>query len=184
MSTAAPSPNPILENLPFQSEEEWKEVIENFTANGRTFRDFTQLTPESMEVIYLVGYNHYNAGKFDEAEKVFRLLATLDHFERKYWKALAAAREGLRKYEEALQAYGYLGVMDLHDPYPPFQAARCFMALGKTAEAESGLRAAIFNSAEKPEHAELHQQAKALLELIENARRDAKNASDASNSAK
>lgn len=169
---AAANDNPIWNTLPFQTEEEWKNVLEKFGANGRTFRDFTQLTPESMEVIYMVAYNQYNAGKFKEAESVFRLLAMLNHFERKYWKGLGAAREARRDFEGALQVYGYLGVMDLHDPYPPFQAAKCFVALGKAAEAEAGLRAAVFNSENKPEHAALHLQAKGLLELVQNAGKD------------
>jgi secretion system chaperone SscA len=173
MTTA--EPNPIFETLPFQSADEWQEVLEKFTSNGRTFRDFTQLTPDSMEVIYMVAYNLYNGGKYDESEKVFRLLCMLDHFERKYWKGLGAAREALKRYEAALQVYGYLGVTDLHDPYAPFQAAKCLTALGKVAEAEAGLRAAVFNSANKPEFAELHAQASGLLELIEKARKEQKN---------
>jgi len=168
--TTTTEPNPVFENLPFQTEAEWKDVLEKFTANGRTFRDFTQLTPDSMEVMYMVAYNQYNAGKYAEAEKVFRLLAMLNHFERKYWKGLAACREAQKKHEEALQAYGYLGVMDIHDPYPPFQAAKCFVALGKAAEAEAGLRAAVFNSTDKAEYADLHQQATGLLELVQKAR--------------
>lgn len=164
------------ENLLPQSEAEWKEMLEKFTANARTFRDFSQLTPESMEVIYMVAYNHYNAGKYTEAEKVFRLLAMLDHFNRKYWKGLAAAREALKQYEPALQAYGYLGLTDMHDPVPPFQAARCFAALGKPAEAESSLRAAVANSTGKTEHAKLHQQAKALLDALHQARATTPNA--------
>jgi secretion system chaperone SscA len=167
----ATAPDSVFEALP-QNEAEWKDLLEKFTANGRTFRDFTQLTPESMEVIYMVAYNHYNAGKYDEAEKIFRLLAMLNHFERKYWKGLGAAREAQKKYEEALQAYGYLGITDVHDPYPPFQAAKCFVALAKPAEAEAALRAVVFNTTEKPEHAQLHQQAKALLDLVEKARRE------------
>ena len=173
MSTATAESHPAPDLMPFQTEEEWKDALEKFTANGRTFRDFTQLTPESMEVIYMVAYNHYNAGKYTEAESVFRLLATLNHFERKYWKGLAAAREAQKKYEDALQAYGYLGITDVHDPYPPFSAARCFVALGKTPEATAGLRAAVFNSADKPEHIPLHQQAKGLLELLEKTQQEA-----------
>lgn len=167
--TTTTEPNPVADTLP-QSEGEWKDVLDKFTSNGRTFRDFTQLTPESMEVIYMVAYNHYNSGKYDESEKVFRLLAMLNHFERKYWKGLAASREALKKYEEALQAYGYLGIMDMYDPYPPLQAARCFVALGKLPEAEASLRAAVFNSTDKPEHAALHQQATGLLEMVQKAR--------------
>jgi type III secretion system low calcium response chaperone LcrH/SycD len=172
MSTTetAPTDNPIFDNLPFQNEAEWKEIFTKFGPNGRTFRDFTQLTPESMEVIYMVAYNQYNAGKFADAEKVFRLLAMLNHFEPKYWKGLAASREAQKKYEEALQAYGYLGMMDIYDPLPSFYAAKCFIALGKAAEAEAGLRAAVYNSDNKPEHAALHQQAKALLELLQKTR--------------
>ena len=171
-----PTENPIYDALPFHSEAEWKEVLEKFGTNGRTFRDFTQLTPESMEVIYMVAYNQHNAGKYKEAEGIFRLLAMLNHFERKYWKGLGASREALKDYNGALQAYGYLGVMDIEDPYPPFQAAKCFVALGKAAEAESGLRAAVYNSDGKPEHAALHLQAKGLLELVQNARKEASKA--------
>jgi type III secretion system low calcium response chaperone LcrH/SycD len=169
--------NPVLEALPFQNEAEWKETLEKFTANGRTFRDFTQLTPDSMEVIYTVAFNLYNSGKYEDAEKVFRLLCMLDHFERKYWKGLGASREALSKHELALQVYGYLGVTDIHDPYAPFQAAKCLTALGKVADAESALRAAVFNSANKPEFTELHAQAKGLLELVEKTRQQASNPS-------
>jgi hypothetical protein len=87
-----PAPSLIPANATRADAEEMKDL---FFKNARTFQDFTALTPESMEVIYLVAYNHYNAGKYEDAEKVFRLLTTLNHFERKYWKGLAAARESL-----------------------------------------------------------------------------------------
>jgi type III secretion system low calcium response chaperone LcrH/SycD len=150
---------------------EAEEIQDLFFKNARTFQDFTALTPESMEVIYMVAYNHYNTGKYEEAEKVFRLLTTLNHFERKYWKGLAAAREGLKQHEPALQCYGYLGMMDPMDPYPAFKAAQCLLALGRPKDAEAGLNAAIFSSADKEEHAELHAQAQGLLELVQAAAR-------------
>ena len=51
------------------------DLLNKFSANGRTFRDFTELTPESMEVFYMVAFNHYNAGKYEDAANVFRLLS-------------------------------------------------------------------------------------------------------------
>lgn len=153
------------------SPAEAEEMKDLFFKNARTFQDFTALTPDSMEVIYLVAYNHYNAGKYEDAEKVFRLLTTLNHFERKYWKGLAAARESLKQFEPALQCYGYLGMMDPYDPYPAFKAAQCLLALGRPKDAESGLIAAVFNSASREEHAELHAQAQGLLELVQAAGR-------------
>ena len=165
--------SPDIAPVTAQDRQEVSDLMSRFYGNARTMRDFTELTPESMEVIYTLAYNFYNAGKYDEAEKIFRFLANLDHFERKYWKGLGASREGLQKFAEALQVYGYLGMMDIHDPYPALQAAKCFIALGKTAEAVSGLRAAAFNSENRPEHAELHEQATAMLAVVQE---DAKSA--------
>jgi tetratricopeptide (TPR) repeat protein len=124
-----------------------------------------------MEVIYMLAFNLYNAAKFENAEKIFHLLSNLDHFERKYWKGLGACRQALQKYDEALLAYGYLGMMRPEDPDPAYQAAKCFVAVGKMAEAETALRGALFGSVNKPEYAEIHARATTLLEVVENNRK-------------
>lgn len=150
--------------------EDMATFAERFLANGRTFRDFTELTPESMDVFYLTAYSLYNARKFEDAEKVFRFLCLLNHFEAKYWKGLAASRENLGNHEGALQAYGYLTMMDLKDPAPPFHGAKCLLALGRVEEAVAGLRAAIANSEGRNDMADLHQKAVGLMEIVEKAR--------------
>jgi type III secretion system low calcium response chaperone LcrH/SycD len=152
--------------LRFESQKEMMEFYTKFGANGRTFQDFTALTPESMEVLYSVAYNYYNGGKYDDAENVFQLLAILNHFERKYWKGLAASREMQGKFDDALKAYGYIGMLDIYDPYAPFHAAKCLIAQGRTTEAESGLRAAIFNSEGKPQYDSLKAEAEGLLSVL------------------
>ncbi len=159
---------PAASIAPFQTEEEWKNFYDKFGSNGRTFQDFTNLNPQSMEVIYMVAYNQYNAGKYDEAEKIFQLLSILNHFDVRYWTGLGASLEMQKKYDAALKAYAYLAVLDLRDPTAPFLSAKCMMAAGKTKEAESALTAVIYNST-KPEHAEMKQQATNLLELLSKA---------------
>lgn len=153
--------------LPFETQEEWMKFFEQFGANGRTFQDFTNLSPQSMEVMYMVGFNSYNAGKYENAERVFQFLAYLNHFERKYWKGLAASRENQGKYKEALEAYGYMGMLDVEDPFPPFQAGKCLLASKRTEEAKTALRAAAYNSTNKPEHSGLKQEAEHLLAALE-----------------
>lgn len=153
--------------LPFSSADEWANFFQKFGTNARTFQDFTNLTPESMEAIYMAGYNQYNAGKYDEAEKIFQLLALLNHFEKRYWVSLGAARQMNGRHEEALKAFGYLAMFDFQSPEPPLYAAKSLIAMEKPEEAVKALRAAVFNSENKPEHAELNQEAKILLELIE-----------------
>lgn len=152
--------------LPFDSPEDWKNFFEKFGANGRTYQDFTQLTPQSMEVIYMIGYNQYNAAKYDEAERIFQLLAMLNHFDRRHWTGLAASRELQKKYDEAIKAYGYLAMLDLEDPLPPLMMAKCFLGAGKVKDAEGALHACVFVSRKKPQHAEIVKQAEDLLELL------------------
>lgn len=152
--------------LPFDSPEDWKNFFEKFGANGRTYRDFTNLTEESMEAIYMVAYNQYNAGRYDEAEKIFQLLSVLNHFDRRFWTGLGASRELQKKYDDAIKAYGYLAMLDLEDPQPPMLMAKCFLAQGKPKDAEGALQATIFIAKNKPAHAAVVEQAKNLLELL------------------
>lgn len=154
--------------MPFSTPEEWKNFYEKFGANGRTYQDFTNLSPQSMEVIYMVGYNQYNAGKYDESEKIFQLLSILNHFDVRFWTGLGASREMLKKYDEAVKAYSYLAVLDMRDPLPPLLSAKCFLAAGKLKDAENALQASIFN-AQKPEHAQIKEQATNLLDLLSKA---------------
>ena len=152
--------------------EEMAEMLQNFGKNGRSFKDFTALTPESMEVFYMVAHTQYGAGKYEDAEKVFRLLSVLDHFDTRFWKGLAASRENQGKHEEAVQAYSYLTLLDMKDPYPSFHAAKNLLAMGKVQEAKAALQAAIFNSQDNEENASLHQEAKAMMELVEKGEKD------------
>ncbi|MBB5037710.1 SycD/LcrH family type III secretion system chaperone [Prosthecobacter dejongeii] len=153
--------------LPFDSPEDWKNFFEKFGANGRTYQDFTNLTPQSMEVIYMVGYNQYNAGKYDEAERIFQLLSILNHFDRRFWTGLGACREQQKKYEEAIKAYGFLTMLDMEDPQPPLLMAKCYIAQGKVSDAEGALHACTYIARKKPAHAAILEQAENLLELLE-----------------
>lgn len=152
--------------LPFETPEEWRDFYQKFGENGRTFQDFTNLTPQSMEVIYMVAFNQYNAGKYEEAEKIFQLLSVLNHFDRRYWTGLGASREMQKKFDDAIKAYAYLAVLDLEDPLPALLCAKCYLTAGRVKDAEDALQACIYNAKENPQHAEIKIQAKNLLEVL------------------
>ncbi len=163
------TPEQAAGGMPFETPEEWNNFYQKFGENGRTFQDFTNLTPQSMEVIYMVAYNQYNAGRYDEAEKLFQLLSVLNHFDKRFWIGLGSSREMQKKYAEAVKAYSYLAVLDLRDPLPPLLSAKCFLGAGQVKDAESALQATIFNAGDKPQHAEMKLQAENLLQLLTKA---------------
>ena len=159
---------------PFKTPQDWENFFRKFGENGRTFRDFTQLTPESMEAIYMIAYNQYNGGKYQEAERIFRLLSTLDHFDERYWMGLGACRQQLKMYPEAIKAFTFLSVLDMKNPQPPLLVAKCHISTGNAVDAEAALQACIYMSGEDPKHAELKQQAENLLDLLDAANSNAK----------
>lgn len=169
-TTTASNAQAATGGFPFETAEEFKSFYERFGANGRTFRDFTQLTPESMEAIYMVAYNLYNGAKYGEAEKVFQFLSILNHFDRRFWTGLGACRQQLKKYDEAIKAFGFLSMLDMEEPLPLMLCAKCLIAQGKTQEAIDGLTACILNCGEKPEHAALKQEAEGLQQVLSKAK--------------
>lgn len=118
---------------------------------------------EQVEAIYAVGLNSYKAGKYDDAEKVFRYIVYLDHTNSKYWIALGAVQQMLRQFPKAVTSYGYASFLDLHNPKPQFHAAECFLALGDKESAKSAL-AALEEYA--PKDSVYREKAKKLAERL------------------
>jgi len=142
-------------------------LINHFMKEGGVLRDVRGITKEQMEAIYSVAFNLYRAGKYEDAEKVFKFLCFFDHLEKKFWMGFGAAQQAQKKYETAINAYAYAAVLDVKDPRAPLQAADCHIALGNTAQAESALHAVIEFSGDQPEMASFKERAKTLLSLIQ-----------------
>lgn len=147
--------------------EDYKDIVETFLTKGGTMADIRGLSDEDMDVIYSMAYSLYNHGKYKESEDVFKFLCFMDHMERKYLMGLAACRQMRKNYEGAVQAYSLAAVYDVEDPKAHLHAGDCFLALGRYAEAESALSAAVHWAGEKPEHQESKNRAQSLLGLLE-----------------
>lgn len=129
-------------------------------------RDIQGLSDDEIESMYALGFSQFQAGRFEEAEKIFAFVCTMEHRERKYWMALGAARFNRQQYETAVMAYSMAAIMAPGDPEPPLQAADSLMKLGDAERARSALELAIENAGAEPAHAKIRAKAEALLELI------------------
>lgn len=156
----------ITQAIPTFTPEEMERLMRDFMQNGKTLKDIKGLTAENMEAIYGVAYNAYSAGNLDQAHKVFQFLCYFDHLEHKYWMGLGATRQMLKDFSSAVDAYSFAGLLNINDPRAPFQAANCHIALGNRDAAVSGLTATIEFAGDKPEWANVKNQAEAMLELL------------------
>lgn len=84
---------------------------------------------ESLEALYLFAYSSYDKGKYEESTSLFRILTLQKKECRHYWMGYGASLQMLKRYEEAIGAYGYAAILDSKDPFVHLHAAECYHAL-------------------------------------------------------
>ncbi|EMF9030715.1 TPA: CesD/SycD/LcrH family type III secretion system chaperone [Vibrio parahaemolyticus] len=146
------------------------EELLSFLEEGGTLKMLHNVSADTIEHIYAVGYNFFQSGKIEQAAKVFQLLSMLDHYQARFFIGLGAARQELGEYLQAIDAYSYAALVDINDPRPPFHSAECHLKLEQLTEAESGFYSAKEMSAGKSQYADLHQRAGIMLEAVRNKR--------------
>lgn len=133
-------------------------------------KDAHGLTDNSMEAVYAVAYNEFQANRFEEAHRLFVFLCMFDHLNQKYWMALGACRFGAKNYGAAAAAYGMAGMIEDADPVPPLRAADCYLAEGDVDTAVEALEFGIKLCGDNPNYAAGRTRAEAILEMLpENA---------------
>ena len=134
--------------------EELVSQLAEYFVKGATLKDAKGIDEAQMETLYSLGFNLYQAGKAEDAEKVFSLLTLLDYGVVKYWLGLGAAQQAQRKFDRAVHAYAMATMIDAKDPRSQYHAAECFLAVGDKANAESALLAVETFAPETSEYRE------------------------------
>lgn len=127
------------------------------------------ITDEEMEAAYANGFNIFQGGNFEKAEKMFEFLATLDNQEKKYLTALGACRFNQKNYIGAIAAYSVAVMIDVDDPGLILKVAQCHLGLGDKETAMGALEAALEVAGDKPEHATAKSQCQALMDVLKDA---------------
>lgn len=97
------------------------------------------LSHETKESIYAYFYQCYEQGHYQDAVSGFRLLATVDMKNPRYWLSMAASHQMLKEYEEAITSYAMTALLSEKDPFPHLHAAECFFSLHQLPSALSAL---------------------------------------------
>ncbi len=148
------------------------EQMKAFLDKGGVLHELLDVSADELESIYSVAYNLYQSNRLDDAEKLFQLLVTYNHYEIKYYLGLGGCRQGKEMYKEAADTYSMAVLFDVEDPRLPFHAGECHLALGDLESAESGFYAAAMRAGERAEYQALKAKAEGLLKLVQSKRTD------------
>lgn len=131
-------------------------------ADGGSLKDIVGVDDDTVEALYALGYNFYVQDKYEEAEKLFQYVCLQSHLEPRYWMALANCRQMLKKYDSAIDGYGYTYVLKQDDPWPVIQGAICHLKMGNKELAAEALTLAEMTIEEGPANEEAKSRISAL----------------------
>lgn len=143
------------------------ELVESVVYGQSTLGDVKGMSEQELEAVYTVAYNLYGQNRNAEAEKLFRFLCLYGHLDKRFWMGLGACLQQQQKYEEAVQAYSYMAILDVENPYPPLHAAYCYLALNDFEKAESGIEAALHWAGDKEEYDQVRTKAELLCTILD-----------------
>jgi len=103
-------------------------------------RESLDFPAEYMEPAYRHAVLLYNHGRYDEAAKVFALLAACDTGNPVLWKALGSVHKMTGNHDEAAAAYRLAVATGINDPWVPVHAAECLLHLRNFDDARSALK--------------------------------------------
>ncbi|MGC8718448.1 MAG: SycD/LcrH family type III secretion system chaperone [Thermodesulforhabdaceae bacterium] len=157
------------ETIPFQdlTQEQMQDIVTAVVKGEMTLQEVKGFTDEQMEAIYSIGYNLYQAGKYNDAVQVFTWLGIFNPFVSKYWLGLGASLQMIKDFENALNAYAVAAITsEPEDPVPHLHAGECYVGMGDIEEAGKAFQMAADFSKDKPKYAKTYQKALAFLEII------------------
>lgn len=153
-----------------QSSADINAVIDELSSflleSGGTLSQVYGFEAQEMEAVYAHAYSLYNQARWKEALKIFNFLVVHDHLERRYHVGQAACLQMLKRYDEALKAYGMAHVMNVMDPVVALHIAECLIAQGKKEDALIALESVVAITEDNPKFAELASRARALADLL------------------
>ena len=161
-----------LEALTDQEVVAVEELARKCLMEGAALADVRGYTEDEMEAVYHLAYNAYRQGKYPDARKLFQFLALNDHVESRFWMGLAATCQVSGEHRQAVAAYEMAAVLEATNPWPPFHAGECYMAMKDWERSAKALQAVeiLCEAAEGNEnHAELRARAAQLSRVVEHA---------------
>jgi tetratricopeptide (TPR) repeat protein len=127
------------------------------------------ISEEALKSMYKDAIDLYNNDQAQEACLTFGILIRERPFTKSFWMGLAASRQKLKEFDNALMAYAMTTLIDDIDPMPHFHAAQCYFELGNKDEAIKAINLAealVFENDSFRNHMDRIQQFKNNLRNI------------------
>ncbi|MBS4164091.1 Uncharacterized protein PRO82_001407 [Candidatus Protochlamydia amoebophila] len=149
-------------NLSPNMQKKTEEAIGKILGGNIPPKEALGFDENAMNQIYRHGFNEFQAGRYDEALKIFTFLRQIDVGNFDYSFAIAACHQFKQEYSEAAANYIICTYIDRLNPVPHFHLYDCFVKLNFPMSALKAIKETIALAELNPRDSELKERA--LLE--------------------
>ena len=100
------------------------------------------LSEAEKEALYAFAFDAYTCENYSEGIRLFKYLTATSSLTSKYWKGLASCLQLTSQFQEALNCWSMVVLLEETDPMPHFHAAQCFIALNNQEDAMKAINLA------------------------------------------
>ncbi|MEW4561515.1 SycD/LcrH family type III secretion system chaperone [Bremerella sp. JC770] len=136
-------------------------------SEGYTFANAYRLDQQYLEALYAFGYDLQKRDQYSRAERVFRYLCFLNHYDSKLWIALGFCCERQKQHKKALEAYMVASLVDVKNPIPVLRSAECLILLDELSLARRSAELAAKLSRGKSEYQQRFERSQRLIQVID-----------------
>jgi len=124
------------------------------------------ISDQFLEFVYGHAGNTFNAGKYDEAAKMYKLLRIYNPQDPRFPMALAACYHRQKKYQEALEMYMVVHMLDSESFAPFYHMSDCFIQLNQQAAAAVVLFKALAMTEGRTDLGPIRERIKMTLDAL------------------
>jgi type III secretion system low calcium response chaperone LcrH/SycD len=154
----------------FKIDDSFDEILTKYFTdrdpNVVLYEKIPGISEMNLEAAYGIGHDLFQKKKYGSAYDIFHFLCLLDHFQKKYWKALALTAYIQKKYEESRAAYFTAFALDPTDLELVSAMADCSISLGDAENAKNFLEITCTMGENYGEREDLCRRAKSILDVI------------------
>lgn len=143
--------------------------VRDALVSGEPLYRILGMKKDVIDARYALAHQLYAAGKYTDAETLFRWLTAYANDNEAHWMGLAACRQALEDYNGALEAYQMAALYSsLENPAPFYYSGVCLLKQGKKEDAKVSLQTVMtLGEAGNAEHRAIMDKAEAMLAGLE-----------------
>lgn len=134
--------------------------------NGTPVYQVAGWNEKSVEALHSAAFEQYSNNDYEAALESYRALLVLNSSDNRVWLGYGATAMMLRRYDDAVKAYGHAALLDPMDPRAFFHAMECHLAMKNGAQALEAAKHVLHLAAGRPQYSKFAEKSETVVAAL------------------